>query len=207
VSPVKPSAQPTQVRTLHLPPPAEMAPGLRLSRLAGRLLVVPPCGIRWRRGVPCRWPNGRDGAAVRDLRSAEDAAGNGQRAAVDEAWVIMRAGELLADGDWRYAREIVQDALDAFSVARQIRALRDGQFWREALAVVRALRAGPGEDPQCGLKPGISTAPVSAPRMRWTASDRDWAFPARPAWRGGGAGYAREALQRGCAGRPGRGRR
>jgi hypothetical protein len=35
VSPVKPSAQPTQVRTLHLPPPAETARDLRILRLAG----------------------------------------------------------------------------------------------------------------------------------------------------------------------------
>jgi hypothetical protein len=54
VSPVKPSAQPTQVRTLHLPLPAKTAPGLRLSRLAGRLLVVPPCRMMCHRGVRCR---------------------------------------------------------------------------------------------------------------------------------------------------------
>jgi hypothetical protein len=51
---VKPSAQPTQVRTLHLPLPAETVPGLRLSRPAGRLLVVPPCCVMCRRGAPCR---------------------------------------------------------------------------------------------------------------------------------------------------------
>ena len=36
VSSAKPSAQPTLVRTQHLPPPAKTAPGLRVSRLAGR---------------------------------------------------------------------------------------------------------------------------------------------------------------------------
>ena len=52
--PCKPSAQPTQVRTLHLPLPAKTAPGLRLPRPAGRLLVVAPCVIRCRRRTPCR---------------------------------------------------------------------------------------------------------------------------------------------------------
>jgi len=33
---------------------------------------------------------------------------------VDEAWVVRRAGELLAEGDPRRAGEIVRDALDAF---------------------------------------------------------------------------------------------
>jgi len=43
VSPVKPSAQPTQVRTLHLPPPAKTANGLGIPGLAGRLATVPLC--------------------------------------------------------------------------------------------------------------------------------------------------------------------
>jgi hypothetical protein len=51
VSPVKPSAQPTLVRTQHLPPAAKTAPGLRVSRLAGRFLVVPPCFIVCRGGA------------------------------------------------------------------------------------------------------------------------------------------------------------
>jgi hypothetical protein len=40
---VKPSAQPTLVRTQHLPPPAETAPGLRKRGPAGRFLLVTPC--------------------------------------------------------------------------------------------------------------------------------------------------------------------
>jgi hypothetical protein len=52
--------------------------------------------------------------AVSDLRTAGSAAGAGHRAVVDEAWVVRRAEELLAEGDPRYAREIVRDALDTF---------------------------------------------------------------------------------------------
>src|SRR5882724_8089110 len=40
---VKPSAQPTLVRTQHLPPPAKTAPGLRKRGLVGRFLLVTPC--------------------------------------------------------------------------------------------------------------------------------------------------------------------
>ena len=40
---VQPSAQPTSVRTQHLPLPAETARGLGIPGLAGRLAVVPPC--------------------------------------------------------------------------------------------------------------------------------------------------------------------
>ena len=42
---VKPSAQPTLVRTQHLPPPAKTARWLRKRGPAGRLLLVPPCVI------------------------------------------------------------------------------------------------------------------------------------------------------------------
>jgi hypothetical protein len=55
VSPVKPSAQPTLVRTQHLPPPAKTAPGLRRSRPVGRLLVVPPWHYVPSQGVPSQW--------------------------------------------------------------------------------------------------------------------------------------------------------
>jgi hypothetical protein len=48
-----------------------------------------------------------------DLGTAGSAAEGGQRA-VDEAWVVRRAGELLSEGDPRHAREIVRDALDSF---------------------------------------------------------------------------------------------
>jgi hypothetical protein len=40
---VKPSAQPTLVRTQHLPPPAKTAPGLRKRDPAGRFLLVTSC--------------------------------------------------------------------------------------------------------------------------------------------------------------------
>src|SRR5690348_6345294 len=40
---VKPSAQPTLVRTQHLPPPAKTARLLRTLALAGRFLLVTPC--------------------------------------------------------------------------------------------------------------------------------------------------------------------
>jgi hypothetical protein len=40
---VKPSAQPTLVRTQHLPPPAKTARLLRILALAGRFLLVTPC--------------------------------------------------------------------------------------------------------------------------------------------------------------------
>src|SRR5215813_223279 len=45
---VKPSAQPTLVRTQHLPPPAEMARLLRILALAGRFFPVPACVTLWR---------------------------------------------------------------------------------------------------------------------------------------------------------------
>lgn len=47
-----------------------------------------------------------------DLRSVGSAAEGGRRPVIDEAWVVKRARELLAEGDPRYAREIVRDALD-----------------------------------------------------------------------------------------------
>ena len=40
---VKPSAQPTLVRTQHLPPPAKTAPWLRKRGPAGRFVLVTPC--------------------------------------------------------------------------------------------------------------------------------------------------------------------
>ena len=43
--PVKPSAQPTLVRTQHLPPPAKTARSLRKRGPAGRFPLVPPCVI------------------------------------------------------------------------------------------------------------------------------------------------------------------
>ena len=55
---VKPSAQPTLVRTQHLPPPAKTARPLRKRGPAGRFLLVPPCIIVCR----CRsWRSDRYG--------------------------------------------------------------------------------------------------------------------------------------------------
>jgi len=45
---VKPSAQPTLVRTQHLPPPGKTARCLRKRGPAGRFLLVPPCVIVYR---------------------------------------------------------------------------------------------------------------------------------------------------------------
>jgi len=90
---VKPSAQPTQVRTLHLPLPAKTAPGLRLSRPAGRLLVVPPCCIMCRRGAPCRSGYGH----IADGSGAEGAvhgtAGFGRRRARSSGQVAPRTAK------------------------------------------------------------------------------------------------------------------
>jgi hypothetical protein len=51
---------------------AKTAPGLRLSRPAGRLLVVPPCCVMCRRGVPCRSGCGHmaDGSGLRERFTA-----------------------------------------------------------------------------------------------------------------------------------------
>jgi len=50
---VKPSAQPTLVRTQHLPPPAKTPPWLRILALAGRFFSVPACVTLSRGGPLC----------------------------------------------------------------------------------------------------------------------------------------------------------
>jgi hypothetical protein len=72
---LKPPAQPTQVRTLHLPLPAKTAPGLRLPRPAGRLLVVAPWCMMCRRGASCRSGCGHGLAVVGMAPAATGAAG------------------------------------------------------------------------------------------------------------------------------------
>jgi hypothetical protein len=63
---VKPSAQPTLVRTQHLPPPAKTARWLRKRGLAGRFLLVPPCVIVCR----CRsWRSDRNGHIADSVRA------------------------------------------------------------------------------------------------------------------------------------------
>jgi hypothetical protein len=49
-----------------------------------------------------------------DLRAAGGASQAGLSTVVDEAWVIRRVGELLAEGDLGNARAIARDALEAF---------------------------------------------------------------------------------------------
>ena len=84
-----------------------------------------------------------------DLTTADSAAGAGQGAVVDEAWVVRRARELLAEGDPRSAREIVRKALDAFGRrADLLWILADAEFSDGDLIAGRehldeALSAGP----------------------------------------------------------------
>src|ERR1700687_4744082 len=63
---VKPSAQPTLVRTQHLPPPAKTARSLRKRGPAGRFLLVPPCVMVCR----CRaWRSNRYGHIADSVRA------------------------------------------------------------------------------------------------------------------------------------------
>jgi len=63
---VKPSAQPTLVRTQHLPPPAKTARTLRKRGPAGRFPLVPPCVIVCR----CRaWRSNRYGHMADSVRA------------------------------------------------------------------------------------------------------------------------------------------
>ena len=55
----KPSAQPTLVRTQHLPPPAENGPLAAETRPAGRLLLVTPCISVYHCGSMCCGVHGR----------------------------------------------------------------------------------------------------------------------------------------------------
>jgi hypothetical protein len=92
---------------------------------------------------------GWGGIVVSDLKTADSGTGAGRRAVVDEAWVVRRAGELLAEGDPRYAREIVRDALDTFGrQADLLWTLADAEFANGNLIAGReyldeALTAGP----------------------------------------------------------------
>jgi hypothetical protein len=56
---VKPSAQPTLVRTQHLPPPAKMARWLRILVAGGPFFSVPACVILERCRPSCRGVHGR----------------------------------------------------------------------------------------------------------------------------------------------------
>ena len=57
--PVKPSAQPTLVRTQHLPPPAKTPRWLRIFALAGRFCSVPWCVTLSRCRASCCGVHGR----------------------------------------------------------------------------------------------------------------------------------------------------
>jgi hypothetical protein len=65
--PVKPSAQPTLVRTQHLPPPAKTARWLRILAVGGPFFSVPPCITLCRCRPWCRGVHGRmaDGICAR----------------------------------------------------------------------------------------------------------------------------------------------
>ena len=156
-------------------------------------------------------------------------------AIVDKAWVIRRAGELLALGNPRFARDIVRQALETFgrqadllwiladtelangdviaglacldealavgpldaaSLARQIRILRGGGFWRQALSVVEAVPEDLCGDPLLQAELGNFYRACECPDMQWTAMGAAGIFPGHPARPGGGAGCAREARQR-----------
>lgn len=128
-----------------------------------------------------------------DLSAAAGAAGTSGQAAGEIPWVLKRARELLAEGDPRSVRGVVQDAIavhgrqadllwaladaefadgdlitgrkylddavaagrgDPTSVARQIRGLRLGGFWREALSIVQGLSPELRADPQVRAEAG-----------------------------------------------------
>ncbi len=63
---VKPSAQPTLVRTQHLPPPGKTARSLRKRGPAGRFLLVPLCVIVCRRRS---WRSDRYGHIADSVRA------------------------------------------------------------------------------------------------------------------------------------------
>ena len=66
---VKPSAQPTLVRTQHLPPPAKTARSLRKRGPAGRFLLVTPCIRVCHYGSTCCGVHGRIADGVRAIRT------------------------------------------------------------------------------------------------------------------------------------------
>ena len=91
--PVKPSAQPTLVRTQHLPPPAKTARSLRKRGPAGRFLLVPPCVIVCR----CRaWRSNRYGHMADSVRAEGAVRGTACFADPRPFCPVMRAPGLLA---------------------------------------------------------------------------------------------------------------
>ena len=72
---VKPSAQPTLVRTQHLPLPAKTAPWLRKRGPAGRFVVVTPRIRVCHRASICRGVHGRIADGVRTGREVGDTVG------------------------------------------------------------------------------------------------------------------------------------
>jgi hypothetical protein len=112
-------------------------------------------GFSWRSGkesLYCQlraYEKEQDGTAVGDLRAAGSASQAGPSAVADEAWVIRRVGQLLAEDDLQNARAIVRDALEAFGRRSDLLwLLADAEFAGGDLIAGReyldeALAAGP----------------------------------------------------------------
>src|SRR5271166_4390970 len=90
---VKPSAQPTLVRTQHLPPPAKTARSLRKRGPAGRFLLVPPCVIVCRRRS---WRSDRYGHIADSVRAEQAVRGTACFADLRPFCPVTRAPGLLA---------------------------------------------------------------------------------------------------------------
>ena len=89
--------------------------------------------------------------SMSDLTAVSGHAGAGQPAAVDAAWVVLRAGELLAGGRARSAREIVREALDTFGRRSDLLwvladvEFADGDFLAGRECMAEALAATPSK--------------------------------------------------------------
>ena len=73
---VKPSAQPTLVRTQHLPPPAETARGLGIPGFAGRPGLVPLCVMMCRCAPPHGSGYGHMADGIRPEQAVRQTAGS-----------------------------------------------------------------------------------------------------------------------------------
>src|SRR5690349_4766196 len=95
---VKPSAQPTLVRTQHLPPPAKTPRLLQILALAGRFFSVPACVTLSRCRPSCCGVHGRIADGVRACRAVGDTVGF-PRTAMDEPRRRVCSG-LTRAGEW-----------------------------------------------------------------------------------------------------------
>src|SRR5271166_7045946 len=111
---VKPSAQPTLVRTQHLPPPAKTARSLRKRGPAGRFLLVPPCVIVCR----CRaWRSKRYGHIADSVRA--EGAVRGTACFTDPCPFVPLRGYPDCSSDW---------SMPCIPVGRVLgRSVRDGR--------------------------------------------------------------------------------